>query len=283
MTFISKAFVRFFWIFILLLAACDQADRTAPEVSLEPDKSLVDYNGEFELTWSAEGTDYCIASGDWVGNVRRSGSRTMGPLQRDSEYVLDCYHSGKLIRQTLSIRVGEPQVPDVRLAASPLYIAYNGKTNLTWAGRNVTDCRASGDWSGSREAQGSVKVDGLRTDSEFRLVCQGARGAVTAGVKVKVYEAGIDVPFVSIRANPLQVPYRGSTTLSWKSSGADICRASGDWGGSKNRTGTEIIRQLNQDSQFILTCAPAAGRGVAGRDAAEVRISNPPPSARPSP
>lgn len=280
MTFTSRSFFRCSWIGLIFLSACNQGNQAPPTVELQPSQSSVDYNGSLVITWSAEKTDYCIASGDWVGNVKRSGSKTLGPLTRDSTYTLDCYWSGELISQTVSIKVGSAKIPEVRISASPLNIAYNGATTLSWSTQHVSDCRASGNWSGNKPVAGSVNIDGLSNDSEFHLECQGPQGPIKNRVQVNVFEEGITVPFVNLTAAPLQIPYNGSTTLSWNSEGADICRASGNWGGSKARSGTEIVPRLTQNSEFVLTCSKAGRRGVAGRDAIAVRIVNLPESAR---
>jgi len=60
--------------------------------------------------------------------------------------------------------------------------------------------------------------------------------------------------------------------LSWNTQDADICKASGDWFGSKARSGTQTISQLNTDSRYILTCIIAGGGGGEGIDAAEVSV-----------
>ncbi len=263
-----------------LLVSCSQGERPPPEVTLEPSETEVAYNGTFVMTWSAKGTKYCVASGDWVGNVKRSGIKTLGPLTKDSEYTLDCYHSGELISKTVSIKVGNKEAPDIRITASPLSIAHNGNTTISWSTQDVSDCQASGAWSGPVDDSGSVEVSGLTADSSFELSCQSASSKVKNSVSVEVFEPGIIVPFVELSASPTQTRFQGSTTLTWTTSGADICRATGGWGGSKARNGSEIIPQLNQDTLFVLSCTRAGDRSVVGRDAVEVTITNPPPSAR---
>ena len=261
---------------LLLVAGCNPADRPPPEVSLTPDATTVDYNGSFTLSWQASRVDYCIASGDWTGNVKFSGSETLGPLTRDSFYLLDCYKSGELISRSVSIEVREPQIPQVKLSASPLSMAFGGTTTVSWSSEHVEQCIAEGDWSGPQQLNGSLRLEGLTSDSEFRLFCSGPQGDVSDSISINVYEKGIEVPQVSLTATPASIPFDGSTTLSWSTIGADICRASGDWFGSRNRSGTEGIRQLTQDSRFILTCRVAGGRGGEGIDVAEVRVGPPP-------
>lgn len=264
-------------ILFLLVAGCDQADKPLPKVSLAPDATTIDYNGMLTMKWSATGVDYCIASGDWSGNIKFSGSKTLGPLTRDSFYLLDCYDSDKLVSNSISIKVRDPQIPQVNLSASPLSIEHGGTTTITWSSQHVTSCTAEGDWVGAQELNGSLRLEGLTSDSEYRLFCNGPQGEVSDSISINVYESGIQVPKVKLTATPANISFNGSTTLSWDTSGADICRASGDWFGSKDRSGTQGISQLTQDSRFILTCRIAGGGGGEGIDVANVRVDPPPP------
>jgi trimeric autotransporter adhesin len=272
-----KTIVRFLWVFTLLLSACDKAEKSPPEIKLNPETDTVDYNGRFTLSWATRSVDYCIASGDWNGNLKSSGSKNLGPLTRDSLYILDCYYSGKVISDSVAVKVRAPQIPQINLSASPLSIAYQDSTTISWSSQHVTDCIADGDWSGAKPLNGSVLMEGLETDSDFRLTCSGPQGEVRESVSINVLEAGITVPRVTLTAIPANISYNGSTTLSWNTLNADICQASGNWFGSKARNGTETIKQLTRDSHFILSCTVAGkGGGGEGVDAAQVRVSPPP-------
>jgi len=274
-----KTLLIFSWILALLLSGCDQSDDGLPGVSLNPEPGTIDYNGTFTMSWSATSVDYCIASGDWTGNIKASGSRILGPLTRDSFFVLNCYYSGNVVSDSVSVKVRAPEIPQVTLSASPLSIAFQDSTTITWSSQYVKDCSAAGDWSGQKEPSGSIKMEGLETDSEFRLICSGPQGEITDSISINVAEAGITVPRVSLTATPAEVSYNGLTTLSWNGLNADICRASGDWFGSKATSGTQTIRQLTTDSRFILTCTIAGGGGGGGEgvDAVEVRVKPAPP------
>ena len=264
-------------ILLLLVSACDQSDKPPPEVSLTPDATTIDYKGTLTLSWKATRVDYCIASGDWTGNIKFSGTKILGPLTRDSLYLLDCYSAGKLTSKSVSIKVREPRIPKVNLTASPLSIGYGGTTTITWSSEHVADCTAEGDWSGKQKLNGSLRMQGLTRDKEFRLFCQGPQGEVSDSISINVYEPGIKVPQVSLTATPASISYNGSTRLNWNTSGADICRASGDWFGSRNRSGSQDITQLTEDSRFILTCTIAGGSGGEGIDIAEVSVDPLPP------
>lgn len=276
-TYMLKINFRFSWVLALLLSACNQSEPRLPTLNLSPEPATIDYNGTFTMSWSATEVDYCIASGDWTGNIKESGSRTLGPLTRDSFFVMNCYYSDNEISDSVSVKVRPSKIPRVNLSASPLSIGFQDSTTLTWSGSHVNECIAEGDWSGPRDLNGSVTIQGLEKDSEFRLICSGPQGETRESVSIKVAEAGIKVPRVDLIATPATISYNGSTTLSWNTQDADICRASGDWFGSKARSGTETSKQLNKDSRFILTCTIAGGGGGEGIDAAVVRVRPAPP------
>jgi hypothetical protein len=51
----------------------------------------VDYNGNGTLTWTAQNTTGCSASGDWTGNKNKdSGSEATGAIKKDLSFVINC-------------------------------------------------------------------------------------------------------------------------------------------------------------------------------------------------
>ena len=272
-----KTIIIFSWIFVVLLSACNKTDKSQPEISLNPVPDSIDYNATFTMSWAATAVDYCIASGDWSGNIKSTCSKTLGPLTRDSIYILNCFYSGNEISDSVLVKVRAPEIPRLNLSASPLSIAFQESTTLTWSSQHVNNCIAVGDWSGQKELNGSLNIERLETNSEFRLICSGPQGEVNERVSIKVFEDGITVPRVNLTATPAKISYNDSTTLSWNNLNADICRASGNWFGSKGRSGMQTIKHLNRDSQFILSCSIAGGGGGEGVDAARVRVDPAPP------
>jgi CubicO group peptidase (beta-lactamase class C family) len=65
---------------------------------------------------------------------------------------------------------------------------------------------------------------------------------------------GSTQPVLSFAASADSVPNGGQVLLSWASLHAKSCTASGNWSGSKSLNGSETIRSLTTDSQFVLTC-----------------------------
>jgi hypothetical protein len=151
----------------------------------------------------------------------------------------------------------QSQPPTISLTATPMAISSNGATSLSWNSAYATSCTASGDWSGNKDTSGSEIISQLQTDSTFTLLCTGDGGSISDSVSVMVSPQ--PVVTVTLSASPINVSLNGSTTLSWVSSNADGCTASGDWSGSKNTSGTEIINALTLDSHFILSCSDANG------------------------
>ena len=69
---------------------------------------------------------------------------------------------------------------------------------------------------------------------------------------------------VNLSADPLSVLVGNQTTLTWSTSYASSCSASGSWSGSKPTAGTEDVDiEATGDNQFTLTCSGSGGSGSA--------------------
>jgi hypothetical protein len=66
-------------------------------------------------------------------------------------------------------------------------------------------------------------------------------------------------PTVSLSASPTTVNAGQSSTLTWNSSNADSCTASGAWSGSQPISGSTSTGALNQTSTYSLTCTGTGG------------------------
>ena len=70
---------------------------------------------------------------------------------------------------------------------------------------------------------------------------------------------------VNLSADPLSVLVGNQTTLTWSTSYASSCSASGSWSGSKPTAGTEDVDiETIGDNQFTLTCSGSGGSGSGG-------------------
>ncbi len=99
-------------------------------------------------------------------------------------------------------------------------IAQNSSLTLTWGVSNATSCSASGNWSGSKAAQGGSENRNGDTSSpgtkNYTLSCQGPGGSVNTNVSVNVQAAPPTSPSPASKpaSNPPRPPLQGSGTPS---------------------------------------------------------------------
>ncbi|MEL7536652.1 MAG: hypothetical protein AAFM91_06240 [Pseudomonadota bacterium] len=70
------------------------------------------------------------------------------------------------------------------------------------------------------------------------------------------------LPVVTFGSDTLSVATGGSVTLSWDSSDATACTASGAWLGARPTSGTEDITNITAERTFTLTCDGPGGSDV---------------------
>jgi len=68
------------------------------------------------------------------------------------------------------------------------------------------------------------------------------------------------VPSLTFYSNKLTVNDEETITLTWNVTHATLCTASGDWTGSVEVSGSQILGPLNSDSEFILSCEGPGGQ-----------------------
>lgn len=145
----------------------------------------------------------------------------------------------------------------LNLSANPATVASGGATTLSWSGTDLASCTASGGWSGVKAVSGSEIISGLTATTRFNLNCRAnTGGSVRKSVRVSVTAAP---PTVSLSASPASVSPGGSSTLSWSSTNATSCTASGAWSGSRAVTGSETLINLTVTGTYTLTCSGAGG------------------------
>jgi hypothetical protein len=156
--------------------------------------------------------------------------------------------------------------PAVTFSANPASVSTGETSTLTWSTTNASSCTASGGWSGSKGVSGNENTSALTQNTTFTLRCTGDGGSTSRDVTVSV--TAPPAPSVTLSANPLSVPPAGTSTLTWSTTNANSCTASGGWSGSKATSGTEDTPGLAQDTTFTLSCS-----GDGGTTARDVTIS----------
>jgi hypothetical protein len=89
-------------------------------------------------------------------------------------------------------------------------------------------------------------------------------------------------PTVSLIANPTSLLSGAASSLTWSSTNATSCSASGAWNGSKATSGTATTGALSVDSTFNLACTGAGGTANASATVT-ITASTPPPTPTPAP
>ncbi len=252
----------------------DSPPPTSSTVSLSASPAAVEYGADTTLSWSGDGVRDCQASGDWSGPRAPNGSTAVGPLTADSRFVLTCSGSDGTVEDTATVSVADPAAPSVSLAADPTSVVLGDSTDLQWSAADADSCEASGGWSGARSTSGTETVGPLDTDRTFTLSCTGPGGTGSASVRVTVYDP-TPAPSISLAASPSTVAAGGTSTLTWDTTDAGSCEASGAWSGTRALSGSAEVGPLDATATFTLSCD---GAGGSASESVTVAVSAPSPT-----
>lgn len=234
-------------------------DTAAPTVSFAAQPRFVESGGSSTLNWEADNAESCTASEDWTGDKPTMGSESVGPLftglltdERTYTYTLTCSNGVGTTEATTTVEVGP--IDDVELSLSaPASVNTNESFTVSWNAEFADTCTASEAWDGSRPINGSEQFSyaspGTRT---FTMSCDGAGESDTRSVTVEVIQPD---PVTLSLAAPDSAQTGESFTLSWTTTNADSCTASGDWSGTKPTSGSDSFT-FNQAGArtFTLVC-----------------------------
>ena len=150
------------------------------------------------------------------------------------------------------------QPPAVSLSSAPSTVAMGGSALLSWSSTDATSCTASGGWTGNVGTSGSQSTGPLTASTTYTLTCTGAGGS-SAPQSATVTVTTSPAPTVSLSASPTTVAFGGSSTLSWSSTNATSCTASGGWTGALGTSGSQSTGALASSTTYILTCTGTGG------------------------
>ena len=172
----------------------------------------------------------------------------------------------------------ESPLPTLTLSANPTSVAMGGSTTLTWSSTDATGCTGSGDWSGSVAASGSTTINNLTSNKTFSAQCTGP-GGTSASQSVTVTVQSVPAATATLSANPTTVNSGGSTTLTWSSTNATSCTATGGWTGAKATSGNETFSNLTANTMYSLQCSGTGGASAVQNVTVTVNGAPPPPAA----
>ncbi len=234
-----------------------------PTVSLYANPTSIQSGANSTLTWSSNNATSCQAY--WTSSTATSGSGVVVP-SGTTTYSITCYGTnGTQVSASATVSVTQQiKTPTVSLTANPTSVAYNGTSTLIWNSTNATSCIASGGtngWGGNQNTSGSFNTGALANTTSYNLTCTSSTGA-QASAYATVSVSGQVQPTVSLSANPTSVAYNGTSILTWNSTNATSCIASGGtngWGGNQNTSGSFNTGALANTTSYNLTCTSSTG------------------------
>ena len=243
----------------------------APTLSLSA--SSVAAGNPVTITWSSIATTGCTASGAWSGSLKASGSQTLTPTSAGTDtYSLTCTNAGgtsKPATATLTVTAAAPPAaPSLTLA--PTSIVVGKSTTITWSSTNATSCTASesaaaaGSWTGAQKTSGTATLTPTAAGTyTYSLTCTNAGGtSKPATATLTVTAAAPAAPTLTLAA--MSIVAGSSTTITWSSSNATSCLASGSWSGTVAVSGTETLKPASAGTYtYSLTCSNAGGTSTA--------------------
>jgi hypothetical protein len=230
-----------------------------PTAQLAATPTAVPVGSGSTLTWSSAHASACTASGDWNGALAVSGSVGTGALTQNATYSLICTGPGGMSPQATAT-VTVIRVPTVTLAATPVAVAVGGSSTLTWSSMNADSCTASGGWGGTLATSGSQGTGPLTATTVYSMTCAGP-GGITAPVMASVNI--LPQPAVTLKASPAAVAAGASSILTWTSSNAASCTASGGWSGSLALSGSQSTGPVASPTSYSLSCTGSGGTSSA--------------------
>ncbi len=152
-----------------------------------------------------------------------------------------------------------PGAPILSLSASSVTVGV--ASTLTWSSTNATTCTATGSWTGMQNTSGTLKITPTAVGSyPYSLTCTNLVGTSTAAtVTLSVAAPAVPAaPTLSLSANSIVVG--SSATLSWSSSDATGCTASGSWSGAQATSGSLVVTPAATGAYtYSLFCSNVTG------------------------
>jgi hypothetical protein len=256
-----------------------QADTALVIPTLTLSAASIELGSTATLSWTSVYATSCTASGsgaglsaNWSGTLATSGSVVLTPTAAGTQtYTLTCTNAfGTTAAGTASLPVYSgtpPAVPTLTLGASS--VAVGSSTTLAWSSLNAASCTASGAWSGTLATSGSETITPSAVGAQtYTLTCSNTGGPSTAANATLTATAETVVPVApTLTLGAPSIPADTTTTISWSSSNATSCTASGStnaissgWTGVLAGSGQSTVTPVTLGTfTYTLFCTNAAG------------------------
>lgn len=251
-----------------------------PEPTLEfiADPTSIHVGESATLSWTATNATSCSASGAWSGIKPTTGAQNVTPAAvGTTQYTLLCTGDGGTVSKVATIAVTDPPPPPtLNLSVAPSSITQGQSATITWSTSGADSCTASGAWSGSRNVSGSQSVTPETTGNfSYTLTCLGEGGSTTRTGNL-IVSAPTPPPSLNFSISPATI-FRGeSATLTWSSTAANSCTASGAWSGGRALTGSQAVSPTTTGNfSYHLSCT---GDGGTTSKSVTLTVNAPPPT-----
>ena len=106
---------------------------------------------------------------------------------------------------------------------------------------------------------GTKSTGALASNQTYNISCTGAGGTTQQSAIVVVKAAATPAPTVSLNASPSSISSGSSATLTWSSTNATACTASGAWSGTVATSGTKSTGALSSSQTYNISCTGTGG------------------------
>ena len=261
----------------------------APTVTIAVNPTSITLGHSAALTWSSTNAAACTASGAWSGTQAFSNSAGLSETPTATgtfTYTLTCTGAGNTSANASATLIVNA-APTVTIAVTPASITLGQSAALIWSSSNATACTASGAWSGAQARSNSTGLSEAPTATgafTYTLTCTGAGSSsanASATLTVNAAPPPPPAPTVSIAINPGSITLGQGAALTWSSSNATACTASGAWSGTQalsNSAGLSETPTAIGTATYTLTCTGTGGSANASTTLT-VNAAPPPPAA----
>lgn len=166
----------------------------------------------------------------------------------------DTYQPGQIITVTLNIHSDDSPQGD---GCTSVYLSTNGSSYTA----NLAGCYPIGSFPSGLTYTYTIAAPSSPGSFNLSISTRLDGYSVPAVQSIPLTVAAPTAPTVSISANPVSFTQGGSTTLSWTTTNATSCTASGDWSGSKAvPNGTQVVTPASSGIfNYTLTCTGLGG------------------------
>jgi hypothetical protein len=282
-------------------------ENNAPYVTLTINRTSYTFTGlgepadGFVLTWNSN-LSSCLPSSspldaefEYNNNTDPSGSAIAWGEPGMYQFVVTCNPYGTIVGQIVSSpvsgTVAPPAPPTATISIVPVTVSVGQSFTVTWSSTNTSNCIGTGGipglaWIPPYDSGSLTYMPTAAGQYTFGLSCASIYSAqpnATAQAAVTVTAAPAATAMLT--ANPSTITNGQSITLTWSSTNATTCTASGgpsgtSWSGTLAASGTKTDTPSETGSfTYSISCVGAGASGTAQEQVqVEAAVANPAPA-----